>query len=194
MQAIARPSDRAQVYSLAFSPDSDLLAWVEGEGYYSRNNIVHLWDVVNSRKHPFPPARLAENLQSVAFHPVSKQLVFVADTGTAEVRNVTTGNRVSAFGRGVSKEPDQVPSGPGGMIALSSDGAWLASSHGRFVSIWDMASGQLLVQLPEEESSIMSLAWSPNEALLAVGTFDGQLAIWDLAKIKAQLDELGLGW
>jgi serine/threonine protein kinase/WD40 repeat protein len=194
MQAIARPSDRAQVYSLAFSPDSDLLAWVQGEGYHSSNNILHLWDMLNSREQPFPLARLAENLQSVAFHPVSKHLVFVADTDTAETWNVTTSQRVSAFGTGLSKEPDQVPSGPGGTIALSSDGAWLASGHGRFVSIWDMASGQLLLQLPEEESSIMSLAWSPNEGLLAVGTFDGQLAIWNLAKIKAQLDEIGLAW
>jgi WD40 repeat protein len=194
MQVIGRPSDRARVWSLAFSPDSDLLAWVEGEGYHSSNNIVHLWDVGNSRKHPFPPVRLAENLQSLAFHPGSKHLVFVADMGGAEVWNVKTGNRVSIFGTGLSKEPDQVPSGPGGTIALSADGAWLASSHGRFVSIWDMASGQLLVQLPEEESSIMSLAWDTKRERLAVGSFDGQLAIWNLAKIKTQLDEIGLGW
>jgi serine/threonine protein kinase/WD40 repeat protein len=194
MQPIARPSDRGQVYSLAFSPNSDLLAWVEGEGYHSSNNTLHLWDMVSSREHPFPPAKLAENLQSVAFHPVSEHLVFVTDRGTAEVWNVTTRNRVSYFGRGVSKEPDEVPSGPGGRIALSSDGVWLASGHGRFVSIWDMASGQLLVQLPEEDSSIMSLAWDTKRELLAVGSFDGQLAIWNLAKIKAQLDEIGLGW
>jgi WD40 repeat protein len=130
----------------------------------------------------------------VAFHPVSKHLVFVTDTGTAETWNVTTGQRESSFGTGVSKEPDQVSSGPGGRIALSADGAWLASNHGRFVSIWDMASGQLLIQLPAEESSIMSLAWDTKRELLCVGTFDGQLAIWNLAKIKAQLDEIGLGW
>jgi WD40 repeat protein len=150
--------------------------------------------MLNSREHPFPPARLAQNLQGVAFHPVSKHLVFVTDTGTAEVWNVMTRNRVSYFGRGVSKEPDEVPSGPGGRIALSSDGGWLASGHGRFVSIWDMASGQLLLQLPEEDSSIMSLAWDTKRELLAVGSFDGQLAIWNLAKIKAQLEEIGLGW
>jgi serine/threonine protein kinase/WD40 repeat protein len=61
MQALTRPSERASVCSLAFSPDSDLLAWVEAEGYHSSNNILHLWDMVNSREHPFPPARLAEN-------------------------------------------------------------------------------------------------------------------------------------
>jgi serine/threonine protein kinase/WD40 repeat protein len=194
MQALSRPSERASVCSLAFSPSSDLLAWVQGEGYHSSNNILHLWDVVNSRAHPFPAARLAQNFQSVAFHPVSKHLVFVTDTGTAEVWNVTTGQRMSSFGKGVSKEPDQVPTGPGGTIALSSDGAWLASGHGRFVSIWDMASGQLLVQLPEEESSVMSLAWDTKREFLAVGSFDGQLAIWNLATIKAQLDEIGLGW
>jgi hypothetical protein len=40
----------------------------------------------------------------------------------------------------------------------------------------------------------MSLAWGPKRELLAVGSYDGQLAIWNLRKIKAQLDEIGLGW
>jgi WD40 repeat protein len=194
MEVIARPSDGDRVWTLAFSPDSEWLAWVKSDGYHSSNNIVHIWDLVNSREHPFTPCRLAENLQSIAFHPVTKHLVFVADIGAVEAWNVKTSKRAFSFRGRISKEQDRLPSGPGGMIALSSDGAWLASSHGRFASVWDMASGRLLLKLPEEENSIMSLAWNPNQGLLTVAMFDGGIAVWNFAKIKSQLDEIGLGW
>jgi hypothetical protein len=35
---------------------------------------------------------------------------------------------------------------------------------------------------------------SPASSSPAVGSFDSGLVIWNLAKMKAQLDEIGLGW
>src|SRR5262249_42275826 len=43
LQRIARPSSRTGVWSLAFSPDGELLAWVEAEEYHSTSNTLHLW-------------------------------------------------------------------------------------------------------------------------------------------------------
>ena len=48
--------------------------------------------------------------------------------------------------------------------------------------------------MPEEQAVIYCFAWSPNREHLAVGYSDGGLAIWDLVQMKAQLDEIGLGW
>jgi WD40 repeat protein len=170
-----------------------LLAWVEAEEYHSTSNTLHLWDLANSRERSFPPVRLKGNLRSIAFHPDGKHLIFVADTGVAEVWDVTTRQRTFSFGAGESEQRSGITS-LGGEITLSLDGAWLASSHGSFVSVWDTKNGQLLLKLPEEQSSITSLALSPNGELLAVGSFDGGLVIWNLPKIKAQLDEIALGW
>jgi WD40 repeat protein len=60
--------------------------------------------------------------------------------------------------------------------------------------VWDLQSGELLLVLPEEVSIPWCLAWSPDRKLLAVGSEDGSLVIWNLPKIKTQLDGIGLGW
>jgi len=65
--------------------------------------------------------------------------------------------------------------------------------QGRRLCIWDVRSGKLLVQLPEQYRTAFGLAWSPRDSLLAVSTADG-LVIWNIAKIKARLDAIGLGW
>jgi hypothetical protein len=57
-----------------------------------------------------------------------------------------------------------------------------------------MMARKLLVALPEKRGPIYSLAWSPNRELLAVGTSDGGLVIWNLPKVKARLAEIGLDW
>jgi WD40 repeat protein len=180
-------------WNLAFSPDSAWLAWVEAEAYESTTNTLRLWDLANSREHSFSGIRLKGNIRSLAFPPDRKHLFLVGDTGVAEAWDVTTGQRTTFFGVGESEERNGLTS-IGGEIALNSNGATLVSSHGNFVSIWDTASGRFLLKLPYEHSSITSFALSPDGKLLAAGTMDGGLAIWDLAKIKVQLDPIGLGW
>jgi Tol biopolymer transport system component len=194
LERSARLANGTSVWSLAFSPDNTSLAWVEAKEYGSTSNTLHLWDLANARERSFPPVRLLANIQSIAFHPDGKQLFFVTDSGVAEAWDVTTGQRTLCFGARESAERCGISDLGRGMIALSSDGAWLASNHRAFVSIWDTASGQLLLKLPGEQSSVMSHAWSPKRELLAVGDLDGGLVIWNIPKIKAQLDAIGLGW
>ena len=70
-----------------------------------------------------------------------------------EVLDVVTGARVASFGR------DDLVSGNGG-VALSADGAWLATPGSR-IGIWEMTVHKLLLALPDERSSVWALAWSP---------------------------------
>jgi WD40 repeat protein len=81
-------------------------------------------------------------------------------------------------------------------IGLSPDGHWLATSSvtGRGVNIWDTASGQLVVPLPEEKHVVWCLAWNPDGRHLAVSRSNGALAVWDLASVRRQLSELGMEW
>jgi WD40 repeat protein/serine/threonine protein kinase len=166
---------------VAFSPDSRLLAWVEW------HRTVHLWDLETSRELPFPSVRLAT--ASVAFHPITKHVIFVADTGRAEAWDVTTGQRAFTFGGETSRH-----SNCDGLMALSPDGTWLASSYGRFFTVVDKERPKPLIKLPEEQAVIYCFAWSPKRERLAVGSSDGAVAIWNLVKMKAQLDAIGLGW
>src|SRR5439155_24678632 len=46
---------------------------------------------------------------------------------------------------------------------------------------------------PAEERNLpWCFAWSPDKKLLAVGSADGSLAIWNIPKIRSQLAEIGL--
>ena len=67
--------------------------------------------------------------------------------------------------------------------------------------VWDMQTGELLFRLPEEHGIVWSLSWNPDksrwnrgEKLLAVGTSDGGLFLWDIGKVRAELDRMRLGW
>jgi WD40 repeat protein len=111
-----------------------------------------------------------------------------------EARDVFTGEKAFSLGGEESNERGDILSGARSEMALSADGALLASVYGKSVTIWDMERRNLLLKLPREQGMVRSLAWSPNRELLAVATSDGGLAIWNLPKIKAQLDEIGLGW
>ena len=71
-------------------------------------------------------------------------------------------------------------------MALSSDGSTLASTRGDLnynhfdntVRLWDAVNGQLKVVL--EGNWITSIAFSPDGATLASGSYDGTIRLWDV--------------
>jgi WD40 repeat protein len=60
------------------------------------------------------------------------------------------------------------------------------------VELRDPATGKLLYTLPEETGLIWWLAWSPDSQRLAVSRANGEIAIWNLKEVEAQLAQLGL--
>jgi WD40 repeat protein len=185
--------------ALCFSGDSTLLAWTEGNqagwGGLDPSLTLRLWDLVSSRPYPAPPAaRLLGSIRSLAFHAKSNHLLFIGPNLVPEFWDVAAGQKVFAFDRGdaagvVRRNPNQL----GAIIALSADGAWLAQ-HGAAVRVWDLDKKDLLFILPEEQSLSWSFAWSPDRKLLAIGSSDGSLAIWNIPKVRSQLAEIGLDW
>ena len=66
----------------------------------------------------------------------------------------------------------------------------MVSVSGLGVDLWNPATGQLLYSLPEKAGAIWWLAWSPDSQQLAVAR--GEIAIWNLKEVEAQLAQLGL--
>jgi WD40 repeat protein len=185
-----RPSQEMS-HCLSLSPDGKLLAWTSAE-----KGVLHLWDVVNGQPYDFPPLKVSTVARALGFTQDGKRLVFVGKSSIPEVWNVPevwdviTKQKVWPSSRDdFSVSPDDFAHGG---FALSADNVH-GAVQGRRICIWDVHRGKLLVQLPEQHRTAFGLAWSPRDSLLAVSTADG-LVIWNIAKIKARLDAIGLGW
>jgi WD40 repeat protein len=74
------------------------------------------------------------------------------------------------------------------------DGSKLAmvTTSGLGVDLREPATGKLLYTLPDEPGSIWWLAWSPDSQRLAVSRANGDIAIWNLKEVEAQLLPLDL--
>ena len=126
---------------------------------------------------------------ALSFLPDGKQLVLVNQSeGKIEVQDAAAGQVRATFGR------KELIHGRSIHTALSPDGAWLAVGGDKAVTVWDMNQRELLFALPEEHGTIWSLAWSPDNHLLAVGSSSGGLIIWNMPRIKSELSRIGLGW
>jgi WD40 repeat protein/tRNA A-37 threonylcarbamoyl transferase component Bud32 len=176
---------------------SKRLAWVEEgrevDGVPSHH--LRLWDLeaetVRTPARPYP--LLNEGVLSVAFLPGGQRLTFVDRDWNIKEVDAGTGEIKSSLG----PRPKEVG---GSVLALSPDGAWLAVQSGLAAEVWDAKAKKLLFRLPEESGIVWCLAWNPVESwdrgqrLLAVGTSDGGLFLWDINKLRAELDRIGLGW
>ncbi len=83
------------------------------------------------------------------------------------------------------------------ILRKSNDGRWLSAVRTGQVRLWDAAAGMAAGTLPEEHSV---LAWAPDRALLATGTTDNSVCVWDrsgvLRAVLGQHSEevLALAW
>jgi WD40 repeat protein/serine/threonine protein kinase len=174
--------------SICFSPDGHWLAWADGHWFYETHR-AHVWDLRGSQPHALSLAMVRGVVKSLAFYPDSKRLALVNDKLAIAVWDVTTKQQLPSFAEGeLERRGILYPT-----TSFTADGAWYAVAD-QTVTIWDMAAKKLLAALLLERSSAASIAWSPNRELLAVGTSDGGLEIWNLPKINAKLTEIGLGW
>ena len=135
------------------------------------------------------PNTSAGSVQPVAFSPDGASLAFL-----------TTGNRVAVFdaATGELRRSFAITGSISGgrQLVLDHTGRWLAVTSGsmRGVDIYDFTTGELRYTLPDREGTVYWLAWHPKEPRLAIARDNGDIALWDLAKIDRQLTELGLGF
>jgi WD40 repeat protein/serine/threonine protein kinase len=171
--------------TLCFSPDARLLAWMESD------RQARLWDWAAAQIHSPLPPRPANSVAAMAFFPDGQRLVLVNAAGEPEVWDVATGQKAFGLGSWPATRENNL-----GTLALSADGRHLATHAGGNSSavVWDAEQRRRLLALPAEPGIVWSLAWSPRGDMLAVGTSDGGLVLWNLPRVRAQLAQMGLDW
>ncbi|MFC1604559.1 protein kinase [Planctomycetota bacterium] len=161
------------VNCVSFSPDSKILA----SG--SNDNTVILWDPTTGNK----VHRLKGHDNPIRFLVFTRDgtTLFSGSNDETIVWNVVTGNEIDSFKEGGS---------PGGSVEASSpDGKILAVKRYMYVDLRDVISGNITETLEGHTAWIRCAAFSPNSKILATGSNDSSVRLWDLAS-KRQLSIL----
>jgi len=172
--------DRERCLAMVLSQDVRLMVWAQG-------NRLKAWNVVRAQEAPLHAPDMQQGWHGVALLPDGQSIIYVSNTGVAEVWNIEEDRRVDSFGApGTFGAPH---------IALSPNGKWFAAlTQQDTVSVWHRPTGEHVFSLRPETGTVWSLAWDPSSEHLAVGQSDGGLAVWHLPRIQQKLTESGLQW
>lgn len=182
----SREPQGQQVIASAFSADSRFLATSHGDG------LVRIWDALNMQNYFEVEISQSEPTQDLQFSSDGKQLIFGADgiylLPTAGFQNFLQQTSASSANHLVDLQATRRIDTGGTVqtIAISMDGDYLASSNlmVKTAQIWDASTGKLIGSLGGMLDPVEVLAFAPNSLILAAGSADHKVHIWNLEKIS----------
>ena len=165
---IARFSPGAAVFTVAFSPDGQLLA-IGGD-----DNSAILWDVADrSERETF--IEHGSSVMSVAFSPDGQRLASACLDGFVRLWDVANQRRrISLTHEGWVRT-----------VAFSPDGKTLASGGGDqlgMVVFWDVRTEQEIATFTGHESIVESVVFSPDGKYLVSASRDNAVILWDVPR------------
>ncbi|CAE6378335.1 unnamed protein product [Rhizoctonia solani] len=162
-------------YSLAFSPNSQLIASGCGWSKYNPDRCtVQLWDIQKMKAASKPFEGHEGGVESVQFSPDGSQIVSGSWDTTIRVWDIKRERTVVGPLRG---HTDWVRS-----IALSSDGSKIITcSYDCTLRLWHTRTGATIGNPFEGHSSwVTSVAFSPHDAYVVSGGSDETVRLWDV--------------
>ena len=174
--------------AIAFSRDSRLVAASAG------GNSARVWDVLSGRELYSLAGAQGSILASAGVYFIAfasnNRLVTASDA--IRVWDLSTGRELQTIQ--LTELSTSGFNGADGGMTLSPDGTKLfigLESVDPQVKVWDLATGreERNLKLPEDQIDVLQLSFNTEEHLLAAGTHNKRLKLWDLSSKKEQ--ELG---
>ena len=152
------------VFSVAFSPDSTLLAT-------GIDNDISIWHVAESRQLMILSGH-SSWVQAISFSPDGQLLASGSNDQTIRLWNVHTGQCLKTL----SGHSSWVQG-----MGFSPDGQLLASgSNDQTIRLWNVHTGQCLNVLQGHHDRILAVVFSPDRQTLISSSEDATVRLWNL--------------
>lgn len=165
-EAFSLPAQPDWVNGAEFSPDGKLIATA------GNDETVKIWDV-QTKSEVFTLTGYSDYVLTTVFSPNGKLLATTGGNKFVKIWDVSTGEELQTLGY-----TDPVIS-----VAFSPDGQRLAASSTSEMIIWDLITGDKLLNIKD---AVHSVAFSPDGKQLAAGNINGLIDILD-AETGSQL-------
>lgn len=157
-------------WGVAFTPDNKLLIVTTSAGQ------VWVWSC--ERNEPlFPPKQLNATIQPMEMAVDGSIFVTGSTDGKVRAWETKTGEVLW----------EQTHGGEINSVAISRDGAWVASAgENRIINVWNGKTGQLSNTLLGHKNEVMRVRFTPDAKLLASAAQDFTGRIWELQTSKTK--------
>lgn len=167
--------------AIAFSPDGKRIATAAGdENRILQPGEVEVFDAGSGKKLlSFTKHRQAAT--GVAFSPDSKFLASSSYDERVILYDLLQGKATSYFAEH-SRPTNAVLIARDGTTVVSASGG--RAKDGNEIKIWNRMTGKEQATLGGHSAKVSAIALSPDESLLASGSYDKTVALWDLKKCR----------
>jgi WD40 repeat protein len=164
-------SHAGDIFTLAFSPDSRLLASAANISANGPEFAIKLWDV-KTRRELFTLQGHQDSIHGLAFSPDGKWLASASMDTTVKVWDVQTGQLLHTLQTRAELFD----------VTFSPDSSLVAAAlNNKTVELWDVA-GECMVRTLNHGGEVASVAFSPDGTLLASGAYDSKIYLWGIPR------------